>query len=188
MTSLIGVRTPSGVRTPYYIKRAITIVITIKMNSCEQVLWAKGLNVDEVVPWEIRNLCNLMNVIFSEAVDCEVQKLRKEKCCGCEVNHPSQRRHDCIMTSEEEGWIIHGSEAVEQVIKHQTVSKHFTEAIRVMKLDPHKHVVEHFKKLTKDPETTGEFLKDLKFNSSFPEYQAILGVSQLLERRTLNGS
>ncbi len=50
MTSLIGVRTPPGVRTPYYIKRAITIVITIKMNSCEQVFWAKSLNVDEVVP------------------------------------------------------------------------------------------------------------------------------------------
>ena len=66
---------------------------------------------------------------------------------------------------------MHGSEAVKRVIEHQTVSKQFTEAIRVMKLDPHEHVVQHFKNLTKDP----EFLKDLKFNSNFPEYQAILG-------------
>jgi hypothetical protein len=36
-------------------------------------------------------------------------------------------------------------------------------------------IVQHFKNLTKDPETTAEFLKDLKFNSNFPEYQAILG-------------
>ena len=57
----------------------------------------------------------------------------------------------------------------------KTVSKQFTEAIRVMKLDPHEHVVQHFKNLTKDPETTAEFLKDLKFKSDFPEYQAILG-------------
>ena len=119
------------------------------MNSCEQVFWAKCLNVDEVVPWEIRNLCNLMNAIFSEAVDCQVHKLRKEKCCGCEVNHPSQKRHDCLMMSEEEGWIIHGSEAVKRVIEYQTVSKKFTEAIRVMKLDPHEHVIQHFKNLTK---------------------------------------
>jgi hypothetical protein len=65
----------------------------------------------------------------------------------------------CIMMSEEEGWIMHGSEAVKRVIEHQTVSKQFTEAIRVMKLDPHEHVVQHFKNLTKDPETTAEYPK-----------------------------
>ena len=63
---------------------------------------------------------------------------------------------------------MHGSEAVERVTEHQTVSKHFTKAICVMKLDPHEHVVQHFR-------STTEFLKDLKFNSSFYEYQAILG-------------
>ena len=47
--------------------------------------------------WEVKNLCNLLNVIFSDAVGHEVDKLRKEKCCGCEVNHPSQRRHECLI-------------------------------------------------------------------------------------------
>ena len=57
---------------------------------------------------------------------------------------------------------------------HQTVSKHFTKAIRVMKLDPHNEAVEHFKNLTKHPETTAEFLQNLK-HSDLPEYHSILG-------------
>jgi hypothetical protein len=40
-----------------------------------QTLWANSLNVDEVVPWEVKNLCNLMNAIFSEAIDNQVNKL-----------------------------------------------------------------------------------------------------------------
>ena len=59
------------------------------------------LNIDEVVPWEVKNLCNLMNAIFSEAIDNQVNKLRKEKCCGCIVDHPSQKRHECLMMSED---------------------------------------------------------------------------------------
>jgi hypothetical protein len=47
-----------------------------------QTLWANSLNIDEVVPWEVKNLCNLMNAIFSEAIANQVNKLRKEKCCG----------------------------------------------------------------------------------------------------------
>ena len=145
------------------------------MNSCEQVLWANNLRADEVVPWEIKNQCDLMNTIFLDAIEHQLQQIRKEKCRGCEVNHPSQRRHECIMMSEEEDWIMYGTEAAEQVIEHQIVSKHFTEAIRVMKLDPHNEVIQHLKNLSKDLETTAEFLKDLKFNSCFPEYQNIFG-------------
>ena len=66
----------------------------------EQVSWVKDLNIDEVMPWEVRNLCYLMNAIILQAVDKEVNKLRKELCCGCKVDHPSQRRHDCIMMSQ----------------------------------------------------------------------------------------
>ena len=98
--------------------------------STEQIFWANNLNVDEVVPWEIDNLCNLLNAIFSEAVGHDVETLRQEKCCGCEVNHPSQRRHECLMMSEEEGWIMHGLEAIERIIKHEIVWKQFVETIR----------------------------------------------------------
>ena len=50
------------------------------MNSCEQVLWANDLRTDEVVPsWEIKNQCNLLNAIFLDAVEHQLEKIRKEK-------------------------------------------------------------------------------------------------------------
>ena len=45
------------------------------MDSLKQSLWANSLNVDEVVPMEVRNLRDLMNAIFVEAVSDEVRKL-----------------------------------------------------------------------------------------------------------------
>ena len=62
-----------------------------------------------------------MNAIFLDAVEHQLEQIRKEKCRGCEVDHPSQRRHECIMMSEEEGWIMYATQAAEQVIEHQTV-------------------------------------------------------------------
>ena len=97
------------------------------------------------------NECHIL-----KAIDNQVNKLRKEKCWGYIVDHPSQKRHECLMMSEDEGWIMHGLEAIEQVIACQVVWKHFTEAIRVMKLDYHEHVTKHFENLTK---TTKQLLK-----------------------------
>ena len=174
MTSLNINQRSSIPRSSILYKACAQFISNIKMNTLNnQTLWANSLNVDEVVPWEVKNLCNLVNAIFSDAIANQINKLRKEKCCGCEVNHPSQKRHECLMMSEEEGWIMHGLEAIERVIESQIVWKHFIEAIRVMKLDYHEHVTKHFKNLTENHETTLELLKDLKF--SFSEYQAILG-------------
>ena len=78
---------------------------------------------DEIVPFEIRKLHNLINAIFIDAVTRKIKKLRREKCCGCKVNHPSQRRHECLMMTEEEGWIEHGIEAIERMINQETVWK-----------------------------------------------------------------
>ena len=89
---------------------------------------------DEVVPWEVNQQCNLMNAIFSQVVNQRVQELRKEKCCGCKVDHPSQRRHECLMMSEEEGWIGYGLEAAEHVLQQEILWKQFREAIRIMRL------------------------------------------------------
>ena len=131
---------------------------------------------DEVVPWEVNQQCNLMNAIFSQAVNQRVQELRKEKCCGCKVDHPSQRRHECLMMSEEESWINYGLEAIEHVIEKGIVWKQFREAIRIMRLIPHNHANNnHFQKLSSNHETTLEHLMDLVFKANLSEYQDILG-------------
>ena len=134
-----------------------------------------GEMTDEVVPWEVTHQCNLMNAIFSQVVNHRVQELRKEKCCGCEIDHPSQRRHECIMMSEEEGWITYGLEVIEHVLKHGILWKQYREAIRIMKLIPHEQTLQHFQTLSSNHETTLDLLTDLHFKPDLSEYQDILG-------------
>ena len=113
---------------------------------------------DEVVLWEVNQQCNLMNAIFSQVVNLQVQKLQKEKCCRCKIDHPSQRRHDCLMMTEE-GWITYGLEAIEHVLEKGILWKQFREAICIMQLIPHDHACNHFQKLSSDREATLELLR-----------------------------
>ena len=84
----------------------------------------------------------------------------------------SESEHDCIMLSDEEGWLLHGLEAVERVIERGIVRKQFLEAIRVMKLEYHGRAKEHYANLIKDREVTLDFLGNLRGN--FSGFQAIL--------------
>ena len=70
---------------------------------------------------------------------------------------------------------MHGLEAIAQIIDQGILWKQFTEAIRVMKLDYHEDVTQHFQNLAKDHEATLEFLKKLKFETDYSDYQPILG-------------
>ena len=97
----------------------------------------------------------------------QIEKLRTEKCCGCEVNHLSQRRHDCLMT-EHERWITHGA------IGQDFLWKQFVEAIRVMKLNYHMCATEHYNALKENHEATLDLLMDLKESSNLSDYQPIV--------------
>ena len=133
------------------------------------------LLMDEVASYEVKNLCGLMDAIFSEAVSDEIAEISKKKCRDCKVDYPSQRRHECLMLTLEESWTMYGLDAIEQVIERGILWKLFNEAIRVQKLDYYEVVREHYENLTKNYERTLEFLKDLRYNSEFFDYQAILG-------------
>jgi hypothetical protein len=86
-----------------------------KMSFCKQPTFASKVFVDEVSSADHKKLCILLETILAWAVSDEVHKLCKERCCGCEVDHPSQRRHDCLMLTIEEKWITYGLEAIERV-------------------------------------------------------------------------
>ena len=131
--------------------------------------------IDEFVLWEVEYRCNLTNAIFSQTVNLLVGELRKERCFGCEVKHPSQRRHDCLMMTEGEGWENYGLEVIEHVLQQGILSKQFTEAARVMKLAPHDQVTRHYEKLGKNHEATLELLTNLTFKAQLSKYQDILG-------------
>ena len=132
-----------------------------------------GEMVDEFVPWEVTQQINLMNAIFSQCIDLQLKKLQKERCCGCKIDHPNQRQHDCIMVSEEEGWITYGLEAVEHIFEKEILLKQFREAIRIMKLTPHEHVFQHYQKLKSNHVSAIELIMDVK--TKLTEYRDILG-------------
>ncbi|CAB4025477.1 Hypothetical predicted protein [Paramuricea clavata] len=122
-------------------------------SSCDDMFAAMSISqevpndlvVDEV-SYEVKNVCDLMNAVFFEAVVCEIRRLLKEKCPGCE--------------------------AVERVIERGIVKKQFLEAIRVMKLEYYGRAKEHYANLIKDREVTLDFLGDLR--GSFSDYEPIL--------------
>ena len=155
----------------------ITAYKPLKMNfsqKFEQSNWADSVHADEVSSSDYKKLFSLLEAIYAEAVAREVGKLTKERCCGCEYDHPSQRQHDCIMLSEQERWQSYGLEAIERVIVKRMVWREFVEAIRVMKLQYHKDVREHFDNFEKSPDSTFVYsLMDRRENTKDSEFESI---------------
>ena len=71
----------------------------------------------EIVPWEVNQQCNLMNAIFSQVVNQQVQELRKEKCCGCTV---PQNGHDFLSFGDKSSQFSPMSKKYECAVKSPT--------------------------------------------------------------------
>jgi hypothetical protein len=130
--------------------------------SQSKVVWANSLDVDKIVPSEVKNLCHLMNAEFLRNLSLVKLENFAKKNAGVVKSIILVRRHECIMLSEEQRCISYGLEAIERLS-------------RVLKLDYYEHAAEHFKDLGKDHEVTLSFLMNLRQNSDFSDYQAILG-------------
>jgi hypothetical protein len=79
------------------------------------------------------NQFNLLEGIYANAVAHEVHRLCVELCCGCQINHPSQRQHDCLMIDEHERWQMYGLQAIGRVNTKRLVWNEFAEVARVLK-------------------------------------------------------
>jgi hypothetical protein len=101
---------------------AIAIAITILPFRCESLTmkWLHGKT----------ESYNLLEGIYANAVAHEVQKLCVESCNGCQVGHPSQMQHDCLMMNENERWQMYGLQAIERVNGKRMVWNEFAEAMR----------------------------------------------------------
>ena len=129
----------------------------------EQTNWVNSVHGDEFSSCDYKRLFSLLEAIYADAVACEVGKLAKERCCGCEYDHPSQRQHVCLMLSEQEKWQSYRLEAIERVRKMKT--------IRVMKLQYHKDL-RQFRE--KSDSTFVYSLMDLLENTEDSEFGSIL--------------
>ena len=58
----------------------------------KQADWKNSVDVDEVSIADHQNLSPLIETLFTEALMWEVQRFCRERCCGCNIDHPSQWR------------------------------------------------------------------------------------------------
>ena len=130
---------------------------------------------DEVSAANYKQLCKLLETLLAKAVSDEVHKLCKERYCGCEYDHPSQRRHDCLMLTEEEKWVNYGLEAIEQVNSKRVIWRLFLEAMRVLKLEYHSGIVDHLRDLEREPDSALVYsLMELYLDPNNTEFDCVL--------------
>ena len=121
------------------------------------------------------NQFNLLEGIYANAVACEVHKLCAELCCGCQINHASQRQHDCLMMDEYERWQMYGLQAIERVNAKRMVWNDFAEVMRVLKLKVDVNIIEHLQQMERDPDSTFvESLMELHQDTDNREVQCVL--------------
>ena len=56
---------------------------------------------------ERRLLSTVLLFSLAEVIEGMIEKLKKATCAGCEIDHPSQTRHTCIMRDDQEHLNMH---------------------------------------------------------------------------------
>jgi hypothetical protein len=77
---------------------------------------------------------HLLEAIYIYAIQNEVNRICEGNCYGCDVGHPSQRNHDCLMMEDEEKWLLYTADAGMQVKCKYYIWSEFIEATRVLKM------------------------------------------------------
>ena len=80
-----------------------------------------------------------LEVIYAKNVACEVQKIRNERCCGCEVYE-----QDCLMMDEHETWQMHGLNAIEQANNTSSTWNEFMAVIKIVNVENHEDFIQTF--------------------------------------------
>ena len=125
---------------------------------------------DKISDVEYQKLFSLIEVIYTHAVFTEIERLCEENCCGCKIDHPSQRQHDCLMLTEEEKWELYYKKAVALLNENRSV----IEATRVLKLSCHKDALEYLRHLERESEIALYTLWQLHSNKEDREMNGIL--------------
>ena len=132
-------------------------------------------DVDKISAVEYQKLFSLIEVIYTHAVFTEIERLCEENCCGCKIDHPSQRQHDCLMLTAEEKWELYYKKAVALLNDNRSVWDEFIVATRVLKLSCHKDALEHLRHLERESEIALYTLWQLHSKKKDREMNCILG-------------
>ena len=125
--------------------------------------------VDEVERFEKDKLVHLISQVFHLAYadlcgDLVFAEVRK-RCYGCEIQHPSQRHHDCCMLTEQESWDLYYLE-VKDEIKSNKVWEIAAGVCHMLGIPLHRSWAVYISELHKLPQTTVFLL-----HSQFEQYQ-----------------
>ena len=98
----------------------------------------------------------LLEIIYVKAVECKIQNIRRELCCGCKVYDK-----DCLMMTEEEGWEMHGLAAIKQVNSQHLVWHEFTNVLGTLNFKVHEDFAKYLAYLQEYPDL--RFVKTLMY-------------------------
>ena len=145
------------------------------MNFSKDFTYGNKVFTDEVSSVDYQKLCKLLEAIIAWAVSGEIEKLSKERCCGCEYDHPSQRQHDCLMLTVEEKSTTYGLEAMDRVNSKQMIWHLFLEVMRILKLKYYNSIVDHLNDLQRDPDSALLYsLMELYLDGDNTEFNSVL--------------
>ena len=82
----------------------------------------------------IRFMVSIYNIEFARHLREEIVSLATKHCYGCEVSHPSQTQHTCLMWTEFEHLDVYLEEALETVDREEVRKKWCNEMTRMDKM------------------------------------------------------
>ena len=85
------------------------------------------LTVDEVEKIQRQKIASLIGHVFqltyAAMFDTLIQEEKLNRCNGCAIQHPSQRKHSCLMMDNEEAWMYYRDDVVEKIADLNAVLK-----------------------------------------------------------------
>ena len=77
------------------------------------------LTVDEVERIQRQKITSLVGHVFqltyAAMLDALIHEEKLKRCNGCEIDHPSQRQHSCVMMDSEDAWMYYRDDVVEKM-------------------------------------------------------------------------
>ena len=72
--------------------------------------------VERIQPQKIASLVgHVFQLTYAAMLDALIHEEKLKRCNGCEIDHPSQRQHSCVMMDSEDAWMYYRDDVVEKM-------------------------------------------------------------------------
>lgn len=63
----------------------------------------------------------MFQLTYAATFDSLIQEEKVRRCNGCDIHHPSQREHSCLMMDSEDGWFYYHDDVREKIDLNQVL-------------------------------------------------------------------